>query len=371
MDRLEVVLAGLAGFELDLADVATGFSSNAGRLLPGVRLPGESGELLSTLAPDVENFHDALSSAHKDDVTAIETLASGLDTARREYLGAEGTSTAEIADGNAEIPGQSDEVTRFSGLHIPHLPQVEEAQATVRNVVNTGIDSIRAFDDPWGQIVGMKPAADYLSPLVGDWEVLRTVGERIGLLSVNDHAASENIVAGNDWLQTIWTRLGAQAFGRNAGSRGAAIAGRGRDLEVVSKIVQNAGACLERAVYNQSVDLSNTLTQPMTFVGFKLPLGVWALLTHKPMQESQRAEIISAVDSLKTRAKSRQDYMTAMLDRVSSALAYSPGRAPPSFDPADFEVPEKVPAGSHAMRYGFRDNVWWEGTAVPGGLLAV
>ncbi|MFI5715692.1 hypothetical protein [Nocardia sp. NPDC051750] len=333
-------------------------------------LPGEPGELLSTLAPAFEKFHDALSSAHEDDRADIDALSSQLDTARLEYAGAEDTSTQEIAG----VPGETAEpgdVTRFSGLHIPHLPQIEPAQVTVRNVVTSGIDLIAAFDEPWGQVVGIKPAADYLSPLVGDWEALQTVGERIGLLGINDHATSENIAGGNDWLQTDWTRLGAQAFGKSAGSRGEAIAGRSWDMEAVSKIVQNAGACLERLVYNQAVDLSSSLTQPMTFVGFKLPLGVWALLTGKPMQESTRTEIISAVDSLKTRVKARQDDMTGMLDRVSSALAYSPERTPPKFDSADFEIPEKVVAGSHAVRYGYGDNVWWENSALPAGELAV
>lgn len=363
MDELEVGQPSLAGFKLDLQDLSTSFTSNATRLLPGVALPSRSAELMSTLAPAFKKFHTALSAAHTSDLTTVDRLGEHLVTAKREYKAAEYDSTNEIVTaGNIEAgkPADPGDVTRFSGLNLPYLQEVEEAPATVRNVVTAGIELIGPYDEPLGQKIGLRPAKEYLEPLVGDWEALQTVGERIGLLGVNDYTASENIASGTNWLQTSWKRLGSKAFGNNAGPLGESIAGRSWDLDGVSKIVQNAGACLERMVYNQAIELSSALTKPMTFVGFTLPLGVWALLIDHPMQESNRSQIVSAVDALKDSVKSRHNNMTAMLDRVSSALDYSADRAAPTFAMADFEVPGRVDAGSHLLQYGFGSHVWWQ-----------
>lgn len=364
VDRLEVDMPTLAGFRLDLRDVTTNFASNATRLLPGVALPSGTTELMATLVPAFERFNTAMSSAHHDDLSAVDELGSHLETAGREYRAAEDNSTGTfVAAAYTGFPGQSPDTVdtvRFSGLHLPDLPEIEDAQVSLRNIVTAGIDFIAPFDEPLGKKIGMKPAADYLVPLVADWEALQSVGERIGLLGVNDYATSENILGGTTWLQTGWTRLGAQAFGGMAGLLGDAIAVRSWDLDAVSKTVQNAGTCLERLVHNQAVGLSNDLTQPMTFVGLTLPVGVWALLTDHPMRESYRSEILSAVDSLKAAAKSRQDGMTELIESISSALNYSPGRTPLTFDATSFDIPERVVATSEAIRYGFGSNVWWQ-----------
>ncbi|MEV6279667.1 hypothetical protein [Nocardia sp. NPDC051832] len=375
MDELEVAHASLAGFRLDLRDVAEGFSSNVERLLPGVALPGESAELMLTLAPAFEKFHAAVSAAHRDDMTTVGRLRTHLGTAKREYKGAEYTSTNGItAAVDLGIPGQpadAAEVRRFSGLNLPYLPQVEEAPASVRHVVTEGIGLISPYDQPLSQTIGLKPAADYLAPLVGDWEALQSAGERIGLLGINDYTASENIAGGTDWLRTSWVRLGSQAFGDHAGPLGESMAGRSWDLDAVSKIVQNSGACLERLVYNQAIELSSELTRPMSFLGFTLPLAVWALMVAKPMPESMRSEIVGAVNTLKSSVKTRQEDMTAMLDRISTAMDYSPERTPPKFAMADFDLPAKVDAGPHLLQYGFGGHVWWQHNAVSGDPLAV
>ncbi|WP_194820448.1 hypothetical protein [Nocardia sp. XZ_19_385] len=367
MDELEVGQPNLAGFNLDLQDLSTSFTSNAARLLPGVALPSQSAELMSTLAPAFKTFHTAMAAAYKSDLGTVDRLGTHLVTAKREYKGAENVSTNGIVSAvgiGAGQPADEGGPTRFSGLNLPYLQEVEDAPATVRNVVTAGIQLIGPYDEPLGQKIGLRPAKEYLEPLVGDWEALQTVGERIGLLGVNDYTASENIAGGTNWLQTSWKRLGSQTFGDNAAPLGESIAGRSWDMDGVSKIVQNAGACLERMVYNQAIELSSALTKPMTFVGFTLPLGVWALLIDKPMQESNRSQIVAAVDALKDSVKTRHNNMTAMLGRVSSALEYSPDRAAPKFAMADFEVPERVDAGSHLMQYGFGGHVWWQHKAV-------
>ncbi|MFC9898456.1 hypothetical protein ACFVMC_32600 [Nocardia sp. NPDC127579] len=376
MDDLNVIHQQLTGFALDLHDVATTFSSNASRQLPGVVLPSGAAELMRTLAPAFEKFQNAVATAHKQDVTTVATLGARLGGAKREYRTTDSGSSATLAAiqsvGLSGAPAESAEPQRFSGLNLPYLAPVEDAPAKVRNVVTAGIDLIAPFDEPLSRTIGIKPAADYLDPLVGDWEALQTVGERIELLGINDHTASENIVGGTNWLQTGWTRLGSQAFGDKANPLGETIAGRSWDFDAVSKIVGHAGASLERLVYNQSVELSSGLTRPMTFLRFTLPLGVWAQLIDLPMRGSQRSQIVTAAEELKRSVKARHDTMTDLLDQVSSALSYTPDRNAPKFTAADFEVPAKVTPGAHVLNYGYGSNMWWQDKPVSdNGVLAV
>lgn len=135
---------------------------------------------------------------------------------------------------------------------------------------------------------------------------------------------------------------------------------RSDDLDAVSKIVRNGGAYLERLVYNQAVGLSSALTQPMTFLDITLPLSHWALMINGPMRESFRTEIAAAVDAMKTSAKTRRNAITTAVERISQAMDYSPGRASPTYNPNEFEIPDKVAADVGTRRYGLDNNVWWE-----------
>lgn len=49
--------------------------------------------------------------------------------------------------------------------------------------------------------------------------------------------------------------------------------GASDDLNAVSKIVENGGACLERLVYNQAIALAGGIMQSMSFFGFSLRFG--------------------------------------------------------------------------------------------------
>ncbi|MFF0490117.1 hypothetical protein ACFYTQ_13955 [Nocardia sp. NPDC004068] len=364
MGKLAVDMAALSGFGLDLHDITTSFSSNAGRLLPGVTLPEGTTGLLATLAPALAKFRTEVSSAHRDDLATVDGLGTHLVSARREYGNAEVVSTdslATAADAPVTHPlSGPGEIARFGGLHLPDLPEVAGAQVGLREIVSAGMNFITPYDEPLHRKIGLRPAKDYLEPLVADWEELQSVGERIGLLGVNDHATSENISGGTAWLQTGWTRLGSQAFGHRAGALRHAVAERSWDMDAVSKIVRSGGESLERLVHNQTVGLVNDISRPMTFVGLTLPLGVWALLTDHPMRESYRSEILSAVDSMKSSAKSRHDDMTELIGHMSSALNYSQGRTSPTFDVASFQVPKKMAPTPAAIRYGFGDNTWWQ-----------
>ncbi|MEV0246303.1 hypothetical protein AB0H76_06940 [Nocardia sp. NPDC050712] len=368
VDDFTVDLAGLAGFKLDLQDLGTTFSSNAAKLLPGVALPKGSAGLLSTLSPSLEKFQTAVSAAQKLDLTAIGTLADGLSAAAGKYQATDGSNANALSAVSASAfgagagsaqQGGSEGVNRFSGLQLPTLADVEEAQYTVRQVVSAGIEAISMFDEPLSRAIGMRPAADYLSPLEADWEALQAIGKRIGLIEINDFVASQNLTGGSQWLQRLWSGEAARAFGESSGRLVQSVAGRSSDLEAVAKIVENGGALLERLVYNQAVGLADAITQPMSFMNFTLPLGSLAQLIDRPMLDARKAEIVAAVDAMKAAATSRQDSISSAITTLSRALDYSPGRTVPALTSSEFEIPAKVVADLGARRYGFGDNVWW------------
>ncbi|WP_328406285.1 hypothetical protein [Nocardia sp. NBC_00403] len=367
MTDFMVDVANLAGFELDLRDLGTTLASNTARLLPAVALPTGAAGLIATLAPSFEKFRNAISAAQQTDLATVGTLGENLATAATKYRTTDDTSANALsvasvnAFGDTGVSGRSgDGVKRFSGLQLPTLSDVQEEQYTVRQVVTTAIEHISGYDEALSAAIGMKPAADYLTPLVADWEALQAVGKRIGLLGINDYVASENVGAGTRWLQSSWSGDASQAFGTSASTLGQSVAERGTDLDVVAKIVENAGACLERLVYNQAMGLAGGLAQSMSFLGFRLPLGDWAQLVEQPIRASMKSEIAAAVDALRKSADARKDAITTIVERISQAMDYVPGREIPSFDASEFEVPEKAVVDMGVVRYGFGDNVWWE-----------
>ncbi|WP_227996996.1 hypothetical protein [Nocardia australiensis] len=366
MDNFTVDVSCLAGFKLDLQDLETNFISNTSRLLPGVSLPAGSTGLVATLAPAFEKFQSATSAAHQNDLTSVGTLAADLDTAGSRYRATDETYAGAIGaitpgDGAAaQPPSDSRDIKRFSGLQLPSLPEVQENQYTVRQVVTSSIDLISPYDERLHSTIGIKPAADYLTPLLADWEVFQAIGKRISLLGINDYVTSENLISGTRWLQGSWSGDASQAFGTSANTLGQRTAGRSIDLDAVSKIIENGGACLERLVYNQAIGLSGGILQSMSYLDSRFPLGVWAQLIERPMPESKRSEITSAVDLLKKSAESRKIAITTIIERISRALDYSPGRTAPAYNASDFEIPDKVVVDMGVMRYGFGDNVWWE-----------
>ncbi|MEV0034218.1 hypothetical protein [Nocardia sp. NPDC050793] len=212
--------------------------------------------------------------------------------------------------------------------------------------------------------MGFKPAADYLTPLVADWEALQAVGRRIGLLGINDYVTSENLISGTRWLQGSWSGDASRSFAASANVRGQSVAERSTDLDAVAKIVENGGACLERLVYNQAMDVSSGILEPKSYLGATFPLGVWAQLINSPANESIRSELAAAFDSLKQSAQTRRTAIATMIDKISTALDYSPGRTAPTYNASEFELADKVTVDLGATKYGFGDNVWWEDSIV-------
>ncbi|MFE7798709.1 hypothetical protein [Nocardia sp. NPDC057440] len=369
MDNFTVDVTSLAGFKLDLQDLGTNFSSNASRFLSAVSLPTGSTGLIATLAPSFEKFQSALSAVQHTDLTTIGALGTNLSTAATKYQATDDTTANGISaastntfgnSGTAGSSGATQSVSRFSGLQLPSLPEVQENQYTVRQVVTSAIEQISVYDEPLSAAIGIKPAADYLTPLVADWESLEAIGKRIGMLGINDYVTSENLISGTRWLQSSWSGDASQAFAASANTLGQSIAGRSTDLEAVSKIIENGGVCLERLVYNQAMGLSGGILQSITYQGNTFPLGVWAQLINNPMQESIKSDITAAVDALKKSAEMRKNAVATIIEKMSQVLDYTPGRTAPSYNASEFEVPDKVVVDLGMTRYGIGNNVWWE-----------
>ncbi|MEV4239072.1 hypothetical protein AB0J47_28275 [Nocardia sp. NPDC049737] len=368
MDEFSVDLPSIAGFALDLQDLVTNFSSNASAQLSGLVLPSGTTGLLATLTSALDGFHNTLSGAHQRDVTTLNALVTDLSTAKSGYRATDEAYADSISAGTSDVTGDAGTsgrsgdphgVTRYSGLQLPNLPHVEDGTYTIRRVVTSAIDLISAYDDPWSQ-VGIKPAADYLSFLVSDWEALQAIGKRIGLLGINDYVTSQNISGGTTWLRRVWTGGAAQSFESSAGGLGRSVDERSNGVETVSKIVENGGALLERLVYNQAIGISGAITKPINALGFTMPLGVWALRINDPMNETLRSQITSAVNSLKQTAESTKTSIATAVGQISKALNYCPGQAAPTYNATDFEIPAKVVVDMGNVKYGFGNNTWWE-----------
>ncbi len=366
---MAVQVAVLDGFGLDLQEVGANFSSNASRMLSGLSIPSGSAGLLASLSTPFENFKATLSAAHEQDLTNLASYQTNLATASREFQGTDHVAAQAISTlsssglsdlavaGNNMVSGG---LTRFTGLQLPTLPLVEDEQFTVRQVVESAVQSLMHFDEPLSRAIGIKPAADYLVPLAADWEALETLGGRIRQLGFNDFVASENLSSGVRWLQGNWTGGAGEAFASTASRLAQAVAVRSSDLDVVSKIIANGAACLERLVYNQAMGWSSGLSQPLSMLGFTLPLGAWAQLIDRPMSQSNKSQIVSAVDTLKAASDARRDAITTMIGKISRALEYTPGSTAPVYSAAEYEVPDKVIADLGTTRYGYGNNVWWE-----------
>jgi hypothetical protein len=368
MNDFAVQVASLDGFGLDLQDLGTNFSSNASRMLSEVSLPSGTTGLLATLTSSFQNFQTTLAVSHQQDLTSLSSYSTNLSTASRQFQGHDSASAHAISTLAASTTNDQavngatggGGVTRFAGLQLPTLPAIEDGQFTVRQVVDSAIELLTHFDDPMSRAIGIKPTADYLVPLAADWETLETVGSRIRQLGINDFVASENLSSGIRWLQSSWSGSASESFATTATALGQAISTRSTDLDVVAKIVTNGVACLERLVYNQAMGWSSGLTQPMSLLGFTLPLGAWAQLIDRPMSESNKSQIVAAVDALKSASDTRRDAITTMIGKITQALDYTPGRTIPTFSANEYEVPDKVVVDFGAARYGFGNNVWWE-----------
>ncbi|MGW5917674.1 hypothetical protein ACWFPY_01665 [Nocardia fluminea] len=63
--------------------------------------------------------------------------------------------------------------------------------------------------------------------------------------------------------------------------------------------------------------MSSGLSQPMNLLGFTLPLGSWAQLIDRPMKDTDKSQIVSAVDALKAASDARRDAITTMIEKIA------------------------------------------------------
>ncbi|MGC4990551.1 hypothetical protein [Nocardia salmonicida] len=364
MTELSVEAARLSGFRLDLLDVGANLSSNASRLMPEIRLPDGTSGLLAELAPPLARFHSSVEAGQRADLTAIQALADGLSTAASGYQTTDQENANDLADvgGQARPVGQSADVepVRYTSLQLPVLTNTEPVQYSVRQAVTAAIDSISCYDDAIMAAVGVKPAADYLTPLEADWESLKAAGKQVRLLGINDYVASENLSGGTRWLRTDWSGDAAQAFETSASASSKSLSERSNDMEAVGQIIEAAAALLERLVCNQAAELSGGLATSITLLDFTFPLGIWAQALAEPIEESLRSKISSELNTLLSAAKSRQDQIRTAIGQVSQALEYSPGRVTPVFSSSDFIAPARAVSDMGTRRYGYSNNIWWE-----------
>ncbi|MFD3706148.1 hypothetical protein ACFWUP_23665 [Nocardia sp. NPDC058658] len=360
--QMSASVSSIEGYAMDLEEIESNFTSNGTRLFAGLVVPAGTTGLLAEIGTSITGFEHALSDAHGADRGALNTLSTGLKTTSNNYQSTDGDTAAAIAaQGNMTANVMTGvEVERYPGLQLPTLPDATDNQFTVCGTVTACINAVAPYDDVLSKAIGVKPAADYLTPLTADWEALQAVGKRIGSLGIVDYVTSENLAGGNRWLQSRWSGDAAQGFDTSITSLSRSLATRSLDLEATSRIVEYGGTLLERLVYNQAAGISEALTKPINLLGFALPLSAWAQIVDWPMHESVRSQISAAVDELKTAMESRKTAITTAVTAITQALAYMAGRQAPVFDPTAFEVPEKVSFETVARRYGFNDGVWWE-----------
>lgn len=367
MADLTVDQSCLAGFKLDLDDMGANFGSNASRYLPAIALPAGTTGLLAGLVSSLEKFNASVSAEHKTDLATLSDLSVNLSTASNKYQTTdESSSTAIVATspdgiaGPVAPPSSVAPPRRYPGLHLPALPDAQDERCVVKEVVTAAIEQVKVYDNFFKEEVGIKPVEDFLAPLVSDWEALQAIGQRIGWLSTNDHILSENVTNGKNWLQNSWTGEASTTFAASVVSLAGTVSARSADLDVVAKIVENGAAVLGRQVYNQAMGVSGSVLKSISYQEASFPLGVWVQLANDPLPEPVKSAVSGAITELKQAAEARRTAIEAMVDTLSAALEYSPGRKAPAYNATNFEVPAVVTADPGKTKFGFGDNIWWE-----------
>ncbi|KAF0846022.1 hypothetical protein [Nocardia caishijiensis] len=359
MTELSVEVCCLNGFGIDLEEVATVIADNAQRYLPGLLLPADTDGEFAALATASTRLQDNLYAAIRTDLTAVDSLRTQLATSARAYRSTDDAAAAALSAGAATAVSDTD-LERFVGLQSPNLTDVPDETYNLRATVVRAIEQVSGYDDPLAGAIGMRPAADYLQPLVADWESVQAIGRRIRQLSINDYVAAQNLTQGSHWLATHWSGEAARAFFSTAALSAEVVGQRSDDLEAVAKVVESGGACLEMLVHNQAIGLVGAIMESRSYLGFHLPLGHWAQLVDGVLPDSIEQEISSAVTALRTSADARRTAISALVELISQVMDFAPGRPVPTIPVDVLDIPAKVVADPGVRRYGFGNNVWWE-----------
>ncbi|MGW6422809.1 hypothetical protein ACWF82_09040 [Nocardia sp. NPDC055053] len=362
MNELAVDVSRLQGFQLDLQDIAANASSNAARFNSAITLPVGASGLIANLATPLEKFRSAHAAALQSDTTTMDTLGTNLSTAATSYQSTDAGTATELAATTDSTGGNSGTTgpTRFGGLQLPCLPEVTDDQYTLKQLVTSTISQLSPYDEPLSVAIGIKPTEEYLTPLLADWESIETIGRRIAMLGTNDYVAAQNVINGSNWLSSDWSGEAATSFTTTSSTLGQTMNSRSTDSESTSKIVENGGICLERLVYNQAMDLTSRTLSSIAYNEASFPLGAWAGQVDHPMPAGLKTQITTGAEELKVAADTRRNAITAIIDKVSTAVDYSPGRAAPVYNASDFEVPDKVETDPGSRKFGIGNTVWWE-----------
>ncbi|RMI34377.1 hypothetical protein [Nocardia stercoris] len=365
MSDLSVTSAALTGFAKDLTDAGGTLLTNLSKITSDLELPSGTTGTLATLTSALQGFKDRMTTLGQQNHDKIVGFGTDLTTTvqgfqQQDSAWARAVSSATSSLSLPSLDGAVTDVLRFTGMQTLDLPQIQTDSLTLKSVVSGAHDAIAIFDDRINQAIGIKPAEQYLAPLISDWENVQAIGKRIAQLSINDSVTSTNLSSGSQWLTTQWTGGAANSYATAMNTLHTTISDRSTDLDTVAKTLQKGGECLERLVYNQAAGLASGLMEPLNLLGFSLPVGVWAQIADRPMSSSVKDQITAKIDTIRTDADNRNTSITDLMTRIQQALAYEPGTQLTQPTGALFEVPAKIVADLGTLRYGYQNNVWWE-----------
>ncbi|MQY20436.1 hypothetical protein [Nocardia macrotermitis] len=365
MSDVSVTSAALSGFAKDLADVGRTMLTNVSKISSGIALPGGTSGTLATLTPALQGFQDRMTALGRQNHDKIQGFGTDLNTTVQGFqqldtAWARAVTSAGSSLSLPSLPGTVRDIVRFTGMQSLDLPQIDVGNLTLKTTVSGAHDIISIFDDRLSRSIGIKPAEQYLAPLIGDWENLQTIGQRIWQLSISDSVTAGNLHSGSQWLTSHWTGAAADSYATAMNTLQTAISGRGTDLDTVAKTLRKGGECLERLVYNQAVGLASGLMEPLNLLGFSLPVGAWAQVVDRRMSSAVKDQITAKINTIRAIADTRNASITDLMDHIRKALAYEPGTAVTQPTGDLFEPQSKVVADLGTLRYGYKNNVWWE-----------
>ncbi|QIS14622.1 hypothetical protein [Nocardia arthritidis] len=365
MSELSVTSAALLGFAGDLRNTGESLLRNTSRISSMLSLPGDASGLLETLTSSFQNFRDRVSALGRQSHDQVLTFGSNLETTvqrfqQQDTAWARAMTTATSSLSLPPLDQTATDKIRFSGMQFFDPVDIQTENLSVKAVVTGAHDIISIFDERLSQSIGIKPAEYYLSPLACDWEHIRTIGKRIRQLGTNDSVTAWNLNSGSRWLSSKWSGKAADSYATTISTLETTISQRSADMETISNTLEKGGECLERLVYNQAAGVSTGLMEPLKLLGFSLPVGVWAQVADRPMNDAVKNQITSAINTVRTMADTRNTEIKHLLERIQQVLAYEPGTRVP--EPTDdlFNLPSKIVADLGTLRYGYKNNVWWE-----------
>lgn len=357
-----VDLGRVTGLGSDLADLADSVRSSTARITHALVLPTGTAGLLSTIDGPLRRFSAQVSEARGKDQHSLRSFGADLAAASQDYDRQEtlGTAALTAIGGRSAAGTTSPAAVRFPALELPSVLDVESPALSVREAVEAAAQRLAPYEDRLGETIGIRPVADFLTPISSDWEQLGAIGASIRQLGTTDESLAGNVRGGVDWISNYWSGPAAQAFSAAAMGVRATAADRATQMDRVATVVEQGGQCLVRLVRNQATGLAADVLRPMTFYGLTLPLGVWGRLAGLPISADISGQIQSRIDEMKQAAQTRHNQVQAIVGHVQDTLNYLPGASPARQDEALLRPPSAVVDDSGATQYGFGPNIWWE-----------